>query len=234
MANKYNILAKPPPDDDKKGWYRWFYTLTDWVNALRMGSGNTNYTQFEDDGTMVAVGDATCYDDLIGAITAVQVLGTGVSLNATEQSMDFTAAAAYSTDYGWFSFQMKHAWAAGTTIHPHLHWEQASANVPNWLMEYRWQINGGTKVTAWTKYKTNTPAFTYVSGTLNQICSGGAITPPVGYSLSDILQFRLYRDTSNASGQFTGADPYSGTVKVTSVDIHIQIDMLGSHTEYSK
>ena len=128
---------------------------------------------------------------------------------------------------------MTHKWMAGTDISPHIHFEQANNNVPNFLFYYRWQKNGGAKTTAWSPLKCNTPVFTYVSGTLNQIANGVAISAPVGYGISDILQFRLCRDTTNASGLF-GADPYTGTVSVTAADIHLRLDTIGSRTEYNK
>jgi len=33
---------------------------------------------------------------------------------------------------------------------------------------------------------------------------------------------------------FTGADTYTGIVRVTAVDIHYEIDSIGSSTEYAK
>lgn len=200
----------------------------------KFGDGGSNYSQFEADGTLVAKGNATTYRDELGDISRLRTLGTGVSINDTEQTMDFTATANLS-DYAWINFQINHDWESGSVIYPHIHWNQASNAIPNWLIRYRWQKNGSSKTTAWTDYKINgNSAFTYVSGTLNQISYDSGITPPAGYSLSDILQIRLFRDTGNASGVFTGTDPYTGTVSVMSLDCHIKTDTLGSRTEYTK
>lgn len=203
-----------------------------WVNTRSIGDG-TNSTEFEADGTMKMNGSATCYTDLIGSITSIQVQGSGVSLNAAEQSIDFTTGANL-LDYAWISFQMKHEWKMGSNIFPHLHWTQNSANTPNFLIRYRWQRNGQTKTTAWTNYKCNTNAFTYTSGSLNQISYGAAITPPTGYSISDIVQIRIFRDNGNTSTLFTGTDVYTGDAQITSSDIHIESDTLGSRTEFTK
>jgi hypothetical protein len=194
----------------------------------------TNNSEFEADGTMKFNGNATVFDDMLGDITRTKTVGTRVTLDDTENTLNFTSSAAL-TDYVFINFQMPHRWKVGTTLYPHIHWEQNANNVPNWLIQYRWQINGSAKTTAWTNYKCNTSnAFTYVSGVLNQISYGGGLTPPVGAGLSDIIEIRLIRDTSNTSTVFTGSDPYSGTASVTTVDIHYQIDTLGSRTEYSK
>jgi len=194
--------------------------------------GVSDYTEFEADGTLKMVGLATVYDDLTGDITRTKTVGTRVTVNDAENSVDYTNAAT-TTDYLYLNYQMSHKWMAGTAIYPHIHFEQANNNTPNFLFYYRWQKNGGAKTTAWTPLKCNTAVFTYVSGTLNQIADGVSIAAPVGYGISDILQFRLCRDTTNASGLF-GADPYTGTVSVTSVDCHLQHDTLGSRSEYTK
>jgi len=52
--------------------------------------------------------------------------------------------------------------------------------------------------------------------------------------VSDIIEMRLIRDTVNTSTLFTGADPYTGTVGITSMDLHFECDTLGSRTEYTK
>jgi hypothetical protein len=47
-------------------------TRTNLPNGARLG-GWSSYTEFEDDGTMVAVGDATCWDDLAVPLTTAKV-----------------------------------------------------------------------------------------------------------------------------------------------------------------
>jgi hypothetical protein len=52
--------------------------------------------------------------------------------------------------------------------------------------------------------------------------------------MSDILQLRLLRDNSNASGLFAGADPESADIEAASFDAHVEIDSFGSRQEYVK
>lgn len=202
------------------------------VKDTKFGT-DTNNSYFDADGMLHMNGNATVYDDLIGDITSLKTVGTRVTLNEINNSIDFTSQATMS-DYAYINFQLPHKWEIGSTLYPHVHWEQASGNTPNWLFQYRWQKQGQAKETNWTNYKSNTNAFAYTSGTLNQISHNGGIVPPVGASLSDIIEIRIIRDTVNASGLFTGATPYTGTASVTSMDIHYRIDSLGSNTEYTK
>jgi hypothetical protein len=96
------------------------------------------------------------------------------------------------------------------------------------------------KVTAWTKLKCNTLTFPYTPGTtIHQISDTVAgIAVPVGTTLSDIVQIRIYRDTTNASGAFTGNCPYNtggnASTPIMSFDVHMEIDSLGSTEEYTK
>lgn len=202
------------------------------IGLRRFGSA-TDYTEFEADGTMKSFGNATTFDDLVGSSATVKVVGVGVTINDAEQTIDF-ATNADLNDYLWTSGQMRHRWKSGSNIGPHIHAEQTSSAVPNLLVRYRWRKNGAAKVTAWTDYVCNTPVYTYVSGTLDQIYYGAGITPPVGYGLSDIIQIRVYRDNANVSTRFAGADPINAVVSVTSVDTHIESDTLGSRTEFTK
>jgi hypothetical protein len=173
------------------------------------------------------------FDDLLGDITQVKTSGPGVSLDTTESTIDFTTASNLS-DYVLVNYQLSHKWKAGSDIYPHIHWKQNSNTTPNFLIQYRWQRNSQAWTTAWTNLKCNTSVFTYVSGSLNQIADSATITPPSGYSLSDIIQFRILRDNSNTSTLFTGADAYTGDAEITGVDIHFEQDTLGSRSEYSK
>lgn len=202
-------------------------------NAPAQIGGAAAYLEILADGTLRLVGAATVWDDIAQGITAARSTGPGVSFNAVEQSMDYLTTANLD-DYAVLPFQLKHQVKAGSSIYLHVHWWQAQANIPNWLMQYRWQRNGQLKTPAWTNYKSNTNAFTYVSGTLDQLSYGAAIPAPEDYGISDIVQVRLLRDSANASGLFAGADPYTATVGAMSFDPHVEIDSIGSASEYTK
>lgn len=211
-------------------------TLHHHTSAPTFNVGNVaggNYTEFEADGTLEMHGTATVWRDELGDLLQFQSTGAGVSVSTTEASIEFTTGCNATNDYVFGNVQLNHDRLNGAVIQPHLHWWQVENNEPHWLLKYRWQKNGSSKVTAWTDLKLDTLAATYVSGTLNQISYNAAgITPPAGDGVSDILQFRLTRDTT--STVYVGADPYTVTASATSFDVHIEIDTLGSRSEYSK
>jgi len=179
-------------------------------------------------------GDARPFRDELGDALALKVRGTGISTNTAESTQDFATNADLS-DYLFANVQLNHDRDLTAVIKPHIHFFQSDADMPNFLLWYRWQLNGGAKTTAWTSLKCNTAAFTYVSGTLHQIANTIAgITPPVNTVLSDIVQFRVFRDNANTSGLFAGADAHAGSVGVLSFDVHLQLNSVGSDEEYVK
>ena len=204
--------------------------------TLKVGDiAGGDYTEFEADGTMKATGDATAYRDEFGPLIGARLESpsSDIITDAAEGALVFKSTATLS-DYVVMPVQINHDVVAGSTVYPHIHWWQISSNVPNWLIQYRWQVNGAAKTTSWTNVKYTTGAFTYTSGTLNQITAFGGLTPPGGTGVSAILQLRLLRDTTNASTLFAGADPQTGSVSAMSYDVHVQVDTLGSRSEYSK
>ena len=194
---------------------------------------DTNYTQFDTNGHQTMVGTATVWLDVLGDVTKLKVQGAGINEVPAEAAVEFLTSSNLS-DYIYTNFQLNHNRKLGADVHPHIHWWQTENATPNWLIQYRWVLNGQAKVTAWTDYPLTTNAYTYVSGTLNQITYNGGITPPAGDNVSTILQVRILRDNSNASGEFAGADTYSTAASITSVDIHIEVDSIGSNEEYVK
>ena len=196
-----------------------------------------DYTELEDDGTMQAHGDATCFRDELQSVTGAQITSPAgdFTQNIPEAAVTAKDSARYPTDYITTNWQLNHDWQLGSTIFPHLHWWQTSAAIPNWLIGYRWQKQGSAKTTAWTEQIWSENHATYTAGTLNQITDFGDIVPPAGYGeVSDIVQIRLYRDVTNASQLFEEAEDSPDDANIVNLDCHIEVDMLGSRTEYSK
>lgn len=196
-----------------------------------------NYTNIDSSGHLEFVGTARPWRDELSDAVSLQETGTGISRNTTEVTVDYTYQSNLS-DFMYANVQMNHDKDLTASIYPHIHWVQAKNYSPNFLLQYRWQTNGRDKTTAWTNLPCNALAFTYATGSLNQISYSAAITPPPTVSLSDIVQFKIIRDNANTSGAFTGTDPYNtggnATVSVLAFDVHMMLNSLGSDDEYVK
>ena len=195
-----------------------------------------DYSEFEADGSLHMVGAATIFDDEKDSIIGLKFdsPASSIIINLAEGTLTFDNRCSVS-DYVYTGVQLTHKWLNGSSIGPHIHWFQVSSATPNWVIQYRWQKQGGLKTTTWTSLGWNSNAFTYVSGTLNQITSFPAISPPTGYGqVSDIIQVRILRDISNSLGLFAGAETGPVDQDVLSFDVHIECDTLGSREQYVK
>lgn len=197
--------------------------------------GITNGIAVARGGHMTFNGTASYFDDMLHSLIGqkMESPSSDVTQNIVEGTVDFKKTATLA-DYVMMNIQMQHKRKNGAAIRPHLHWLQASATMPHWLIQYRYQKLGAVKTTAWTSLKWTVNAFNYTPATtLNQITEFGSIVPPAGDGVSDILQVRLLRDTTNASTLFAGADTLNATVAALSFDVHVECNRLGSDTEYS-
>ena len=195
-----------------------------------------DYSQFDADGSLIAYGEATYFrDELQSLITArIESPSSDFQLNAAEGSVTAKISARYPTDYVTMNLQLNHDWLPGTTIFPHLHWWQTTADMPHWVLAHRWQRQGAAKVTDWAPFAWSANIFTYTAGTLSQITRFPGITPAAGTfgPVSDIVQLRLYRDYLNASTLFEGNDPVNASQDIVNLDVHLEIDRQGSRQEY--
>ena len=212
------------------------------VGATKFG-GDADYSSFDETGHGTMGGDARPWRDQLSDAVSLQQSGSGISRNLTEGEVEFSSASTYNSNFSLAdsmvaNIQLNHDKDLTSAIYPHIHFVQKKNYVPNFLLEYRWQTLGSSQVTAWTKIKCNIPAFTYISGSLNQIAHTSGISVPVGSDISDVVQFRIFRDNTNSSGEFTGIDPYNtggnATVGITAFDVHFQIDSYGSTNQYTK
>jgi hypothetical protein len=209
-------------------------TLETRTTIYQMTVGDaSNYVKMIATGATTFAGTARPWRDELSDAVSLQQTGPSVSRSATESSVEFTTASNLS-DYMFCNVQLNHDKDLTASIYPHIHYWQAQNNIPNFLLQYRWQTNLGTKVTGWTNLKCNTNATAYTTGTINNIALSLPIAVPTGTTLSDVVQFRILRDNANTSTVFTGADPYTTTVGITAFDVHFAINSIGSSSEYTK
>jgi hypothetical protein len=131
-------------------------------------------------------------------------------------------------DEVFFSVQFPHAWREGTAISPHLHvvTSGTNANPVKFTMDYAWaDINGTYPGVNGSVYGTMTPPGVALTHKILNLDSAAIAT--AGKKLSSILLCRLTRVTN-------GATDNTDDVFVTSFDIHLQCDGIGSRGLSSK
>lgn len=199
---------------------------------------NGNATEFEPDGTMIAKGEATAWDEVSNSAVGRNIFTSvgRIDYDYDDLVVNFTPTARYPDEFMGVVSQMLHSRAAATRIRPHLHWIQNSNNNPNILIEYRTQDNGQL-ASAWElkALSSSDNAFPWTSIGMQQITNFN-IPNAVGegLGLSGTFECKIYRDSQNSSGLFAGPDSYSGDFSVKYYDIHFIKDMLGSRDEFIK
>lgn len=166
--------------------------------------------------------------------------GDRLNSAATRYSFDFTNIgiqfqnnARYGTEDLVYQSQMRHAWRQGDNVKPHVHWEQNQNARPNWGIEWR-KYKNGQAVGAWTQAAPTSDVFTYVSGSILQISVFAEIDMS-DMLISDFLEIKLYRDTTQATTPYLAIpDPYTGNALYKEFDIHVPFNNLGSESEFSK
>lgn len=193
--------------------------------------GGGNYSEFEADGILQFVGDATVWDDLRVPLSTARPAGANVP--TFEAFVDGTMA--FSFDDGdeiFFAVQLPHSWLVGSTIYPHLHWSPESDVDPSDNvgigLEYTW-TNVDDDFPAATTITRDVPtgvdqAFAHLIHNFDV----DGIEPPAGVTgISSMLVCRFFR-------QAAGSDNYTDGIFGIEVDFHYRINTVGSREIMTK
>ena len=209
--------------------------VTSPISSLQIGDVTAgNYVLINENGIRL-FGTAAPFDDLEGALIGARINSPSgrIDYNYDEGTVEFQDNCIYPTDFVTIIYQMRHRYQFESVVEPHLHWIQDSALFPNWVILSRVTLNGGLVPAAFDgPFKPTQTLFTWNSGNLLQYSDFADIAGRENLSFS--LDIKLYRDTTNVSTLYSGADPISGNVAAKFLDCHFQNDMLGSFLELQK
>ena len=129
------------------------------------------------------------------------------------------------------SVQFSHKYKEGSLVYPHVHWAGADTTAGDvvWKLEYLWVNIGGALQVNTTIVSRTVANDTATLGLhrMNNVPSAGI--DGTGKKVSSILQYRFYRDGTDA------LDTYNGKAFLSEFDIHFEIDTpAGSKTATSK
>ena len=212
----------------------WYYDGSKWCEFIgdnmsgdiELGGVN-DFVRIESDGSLILIGDATVFDDVTVPVTTskkgVADPPSDIYLTGNLLVYGFDKDGDESIQ---FVVQLPHTYVPGSDIMPHVHWFPTDGGTGNvvWKLEYSWASFGSTFPSMATLSVT-TPA----SGVENQhqIASFSAIDG-TGQGISSMLVCRLYRDANN------GSDTYGDDAGLLEFDFHIEINSLGSRSEFTK
>jgi len=199
------------------------------IHEQKVGTGD-NYTETQDDGSIIRYGNATTWDDLVGSLISRRLTSVSGRLDYDFDEnaivMQNNGDPTNNADRLIFNYQKPHKAKQNSEFRLHIHWEQDTTNKIEWQIDYRIQINNELKTTAWTTTTANSDdnnVFTYPgTGTFIQITNLAVIDLSAA-SLSSTIQFRLTR-----------TDTTTGNILAVFVDAHYEIDSDGSRQEFIK
>lgn len=186
-----------------------------------------NYAEFESDGTLKFVGDATVWEDLRFPATALRVNPATNLPNFDYDEIGYLFDPG-STETLFIIAQMPHSWKTSSAIYPHVHWMPTTTGAGDvvWRMEYKWVSIHATTPALWTAV-TDLVASAGGVALKHQISSFVAV-PGTGQTLSSIISIKLSRIGGD------GDDSYAADALLKEFDIHYEIDTVGSREEATK
>ena len=187
--------------------------------------GSENHSEFENDGTLHNIGDATTWDDFSVPLTRDK------QGQSTKPDYDFTNLGLLfpqndDSEIVYLVVQMPHRKKMNSDVKLHIHYIQAGAVKPTFKIDYKFYNNGEIVPGDWTTISTadgNKGIFTYGSGSMLQIATFPAVSL-TDELISANLDMKLYRDDNDVSGD----------IITKYIDFHFEIDMQGSRSEFSK
>ena len=192
-----------------------------------------HYSEFESDGTLKFVGNATVYNDLALPIVP-RTTGTGRPTLATFSGdiREFTMAINDVTDVN--ATELLHFWEEASEIELHVHWATNGSDVNDryvkWQISYTWAnmlASGGT--TAFAAASTASSETTITAGTADKTHMYTSVVniTPSGGKIGAYLCMALKRIA--ASSTAPTSDPW-----LLAVGAHVRCDTGGSRSTASK
>lgn len=163
----------------------------------------------------------------------LDVSGGHIDYNYTDCTVDFDNTSAYPEDVICFVAQMPHGKKLNSSVCIHFKWHQEEDSIPNVLLAYRWYC-AGREPEEFILTPVAKCVYEYEPGGVLQMCCFGLVDAPTDEIISSNLDIKLYRDTTNVSGLFAGADPYTLDLKLKEASVHYLMDSIGSDFEYAK
>lgn len=207
------------------------HDFTENINDYAKKSGtkfgtDTDYTEFQSDGSLVMVGAATVFEDAQFPATAINPAGAPSPMTFDPDNISFLANASATQSIAIIA-QMPHAWKIGSPIFPHIHWQPRTTNVGNafWRLEYKWVNIGDVESGSWTTLDVLGSADGNVG---KHLLTAWSSISGTGKTLSSMIKFKLSRIGGDV------LDTYTGDALLLQFDFHYERDTLGSRQEYIK
>ena len=190
-----------------------------------------NYSEFEEDGTLVAHGNARTYDDSQSAVTYMRVGGTALTLDTFDGTIY-----QYRFDLNdeiHSQIQLSHRYKPGTPIHLHIHLANkagvgATAYNVGISVEWMWASINDVFPAAAT-LTTVDCSFQNAAALTHKVFEIATLTPTAAQGgISSYLLMRVKRVAGSVESLTVN------NIFILGIDVHTEQDTQGSRQEYTK
>ena len=195
--------------------------MTSFTGAMKLGR-DTNHTLLEEDGTLVAVGDAICFEDENFDLINLRGVGSNPDpITIPTTNLNIAGFSSVQIEEVETIKELRHSWATGTPISFHFHPCATDNNSGVAVFKLEIDFVGTDEPVPTANYTTlrvevaiepNKPFYRQNASFPDVIPSGNFVQMPI----------RFYRDTTDP------ADTYGSDVGVYTLGYHLQKNMLGS------
>lgn len=204
--------------------------------SVQIGA-SANHTKVEADGTILFVGDATVWEDVLVTVNQVRVPAANDpawTAYSAGQLLGFSYQAVEGNEEEvYFVVQIPHAYKEGSNVVPHVHWvgnENATdaSEVVRWGLEYEW-INQDGSFSATTTIHVD-QAIEDDEGD-KHFRTDFAEIDGTGKTISSVLVCRLFRNSSHENDTY---DSGTALALLIDIDFHYERDTEGSRQVATK
>lgn len=191
----------------------------------------TNYATIDADLGIRLAGNATTWDDLRVEPTARSGAGVGTAPSFAASPWDtllfnYEFTNGPTAEYLYFNVQMPHRWKEGSSVYPHVHFAPHTTGTGqvdftiycSWATPMTGTFGTGSSYTASYNIASN-------SQYKHLIASNSTAQSMAGMALSSAASCYVSRSM---------ADTYAGSVSAIYLDIHYEVDSMGSDSDYTK
>ena len=188
---------------------------------------NNNYSTFENDGTLVFLGDAIVWKDInIGGASLTRQPNKQPDLididNTDVKTYAFDGTSSEEELHG--GFELQHDYKEGTAIRPHGHFYPTTADAGDFkiFLDYWIILDKVISGTTSSIVSTNETAWEQLAFEFDDEIQDNDL------GIGAQIHFKIYRDPSD------NEDTYGADVAIGTVGIHYEIDTIGSRGVFQK
>jgi len=186
-------------------------------------SADTRRAQRLGDLLVVEHGSNVRWIDLLGPASS------GISVGADRDTNGDLLFSSVVTENAFFNYQLNHNVKVGAPAVPHIHWRKSTDATGDVVWQIRWRLLVLNAVpTAWSGWLDATGRAGTLSADQRAMIDGFAQLDLSAAGMSSIVEIEVQRLQSDPD------DDYGADAVLLDLDLHVQLDALGSTQEYVK